>query len=652
MLNEFSKKDWKTYEDGLNLEWLESNEAGSYASSSIFSCHTRKYHGLLVASMEQPSGKFVLLSNLEEEMVFSSQERYCFNTFAYRNTVHPKGYQFLEKFSQEDYPVWSFKKGEAQWEKSLMLLPERNTVIISYQLNSGPTAKLFVRPFLAFRDFHCLSSENCYLRKNLESCKGGFSWKPYTGMPTLFCQSQDQESFLSSWQWNKDFEYKEELNRGFLGHEDLFSPCVLFFELQKDQTVFISFSTEALNRDLDVLWNQEKKRRRQQKQRQKKPLVPSLLSAAKQFYDKSCEKPRIVAGFPWFLSWGRDSMIALPGLSLCQGDFDFAKKVLLTFSRQMQEGLIPNFIGAHSKDNAYNSVDASLWFAWAVQEYLSFSKDTQSVKYDFFEPLKEIFHYYDRGTRHCIHAQSNGLLFAGSHAHQLTWMDASVDGKPVTPRWGLAVEINALWYNFVCFLAYLARKWDKKFFKRIAPRVENIQSSFIERFYLKKQGYLCDCINHKGVDRSIRPNQIFALSLPYSPLSSSPAKARSILDIVRKHLLTPMGLRTLSPQDLSYRGKYQGEGAKRDRAYHNGSVWPWLLGHYAQAQLRFNKDKKEQKKQLSQILKHFESHLRVAGIGSISEICDGDFPHTPRGCISQAWSVGEILRLKHLLEKK
>ncbi|MFA6412347.1 MAG: amylo-alpha-1,6-glucosidase, partial [Syntrophales bacterium] len=356
----------------------------------------------------------------------------------------------------------------------------------------------------------------------------------------------------------------------------------------------------------------------------------------------------IIAGYPWFGEWGRDSLISLPGLTFCCGRTREGTDILTHLSRYERQGLLPNVFSEEDKSHAYNTVDAPLWYFWAVQQLLKYTGNNDAIiEKNIWPTLKNILRQFLHGTIFNIYMDDNGLLHAGAEGRSLTWMDACIDNRPVTPRYGYPVEINALWYNAVCFAAELAPRFgDQEFyFQELIPR---IRQSFQETFWIEEGGYLGDVYHDGQLDRSVRPNQIFAVSLPHSPLDAD--QGRQVVNRVRDELLTPVGLRTLSPRDPQYRGRYEGSSRSRDEAYHQGTVWPWLLGHYGEARLKVAADREETRDALRLYLRAFlHRHFREAGVGCVSEIFDGDSPHRPNGCISQAWSVAELIRLYVLL---
>jgi predicted glycogen debranching enzyme len=636
----------------LALEWLDTNGTGAYASSTILGCHTRRYHGLLVARLAKPAGKFVLLSKLDDSLVLGDRE-HPLSVHAYPGILYPTGHRYLTGFDDTVAPTFTYDVGGAELTKQIALVAGRNTVLVRYEaadLRVG--AKLRVKPLLAYRDHHALTRENMFMRVRTFPAREGFKIDPYEGLPPFFVQIQGRFEFFPAPTWYRNFEYHRDDRRGFAAHEDLFSPGVFEIELAAGKPVYLSASVDELPDRLGEMWDEEMDARRaNDKALRGTALEKALLKTARKFFTVDPRgRPAVTAGYHWFLEWGRDAMISLPGLMSYNGETERYLETLRTFAAHRRHGLIPNFIGATEEANAYNSADASLWFAYAVQKYLELSKDHDGVKGAVWDALKDVFESYRRGTIHGIRMLPSGLIEAGTPEIQVTWMDAMVDGRPVTPRNGCAVELNALWYNLVCELAELGRRFKDPVADEAAALAPRVAAAFNEAFWIEAEGRLADVVNGAEVDASMRPNQIFAASLPYSPLEAD--RALSMLDAVRRELVTPLGLRTLSPGEPGYCGRYQGDPKARDTAYHNGTAWPWLLGHYGEALLRLTADKQAAINTLTRYLAVFEKHLDEEGLGAVSEVFDGDPPPTPGGCIAQAWSVAEILRLSKLIERE
>lgn len=639
-----------TIEKALSLEWLEVNGLGGYSSSTILNGHTRKYHGLLVSSLTEPLGKFVLLSKVEDALIHQGQE-FLLSAAKYPDFFQSGSFERFDQFQLTTHPCFFYHFGNARLEKEILMIEGENTVLIKYTVCSDQETMIRLRPLIAFRNFHALTHENSVLKKSLIDCAEGKAISPYPSMPTLFFHGSDegaswcQESF-----WYHHFEYAEERSRGFDFQEDLFCPGTVVFKVPPgEQEIIFSASLEEQSRNLFDKWGKEISRRKiLEGKTTGTDLERRLKTTARSFFFQQEGRLAVIAGYHWFLSWGRDTMISLPGLTLYSGLENECLAILKTYSDRLYQGLIPNFLGLTRALDAYNSVDASLWFGWAVQQYYLKTNNLQAIRGVLWDSLKTIFHWYKNGTLHQIKMNALGLLEAGHSRINLTWMDAMVGGIPAVARYGLMVEINALWFNFLSFIEALARQWGDPIRDEVTSIRTKMPEAFIKIFWDEKLGYLKDVVNPDFEDHSLRPNQIFAVSLPYSLLPQSIAS--KVIGQVKEKLLTPFGIRTVSPDDSQYNPHYSGDSASRDRAYHNGIVWPWLLGHFTEALLKVSADKMAAKNELRNSLGGWQGHLAEAGIGSISEIFDGEAPFQPRGCISQAWSVAEVLRMSYFLK--
>jgi predicted glycogen debranching enzyme len=458
-------------------------------------------------------------------------------------------------------------------------------------------------------------------------------------------------------QWWYRFRYREDLARGQDGFEDLYSPGAFVFELADGRPVELTASLgepRPLNFDETVARKRDRIAEIVASVGQEADLTTRRLAAAsdafvvrRQFPDEP-DSWTILAGYHWFGDWGRDAFAALPGLLLATGRCAVAREVFRTFAGRIVDGMVPNRFDDYSTAAHYNSIDASLWFILAAERYLQATGDLAFWRTDLMPAAQAILRAYHDGTRFDIHADADGLLTGGSHHTQLTWMDAALGEEVVTPRHGKSVEVNALWYSAHCILAWRCRKIDRELAEQCRARAARIGAALDRTFWNSQAGCLYDRVTDEEPDATIRPNQIFAVSLPHSPLRRE--RQASVVRVVQEKLLTPLGLRTLSPDDPRYRRRYGGSWESRDRAYHQGTVWPWLMGPFIDAYLRVHESKPFAVAQAEQWLAAFDAHLEAAGVGYVSEICDGDPPHEPRGCIAQAWSVGEILRLKRLLQ--
>jgi len=661
----------------MTREWLETNGLGGFSSSTIIGVNTRRYHGLLTAATIPPVGRMLLLSKLEETLVLDGQH-YELSSNKYPGVIHPQGFQYQTGFRLDPFPVFTFEVEGIKIEKSVFMVQGKNTVVVQYELiiggspspesqpkNKGRSIevasqtdsflKFEIRPLIAFRDYHSLTHENGALNSHVEMEKGLTTVRPYDDLPELHFAHDDCEIDTSGY-WYHNFEYAVERERGLDYVEDLFCPFSMTFDLERLGSFSIIASTErskirSANHCRDVENN-----RRQALVRTRlpapaarpsapsgggTPLIQSLITAADQFIVSRASGKTIIAGYHWFSDWGRDTMIALPGLTLVTGHPEIAKSILAEFAKHVDQGMLPNRFPDAGEAPEYNTVDASLWFVEAVRSLLQYTDDYEFVRAQLYDTLTDIMAWHVKGTRYNIHVDTDGLLFSGEPGVQLTWMDAKIGERVMTPRHGKPVEIQALWYNALCVMEQLAEKFGQKAIKKSYKQIsKSARLSFDRLFWNEETGCLYDVVNGDERDASIRPNQILAISLANSLVSKT--RAKSILRVVERELLTPRGLRTLSPTDPQYRGRYEGDASGRDSAYHQGTVWPWLMGPYITAYVKAF-GKVASRKFASEWLNNFQPHVEEAGLGQVSEIFDGDPPYTPRGCIAQAWSVAELL---------
>ena len=641
---EFDKNQLINLGYSLKRELIRSNRAGAYACRTIIGCNTRKYHGLLVTP--QPgidNENHVLLSNMDEVVV---QNDASFNLGIHKypgGVYNPGGHKYIRDFNTEPIPNALYRVGGVLLRKELIFAESHDRIMIRYTLEdaNSPT-KLRFNPFLAFRNIHRLSKANFGINDKHRKVPNGISMRLYNGYTPLFMQFSKKVEYVHNPEWYYNIEYHEEMERGYDYQEDLFVPGFFEVDIKKGESiVFCAGTSEVTPAAIKRAFTAEVKKRTPRDN-----FENCLRNSAQQFIIKRDNKTWVVAGFPWFGRWGRDTFIALPGLTLANDDLKTCKAVIDAMVDDLKGPLFPN-IGEGS-DSAYNSVDAPLWFFWTLQQYAEYTGEKKTIWSTYGRKMKMILDGYRKGTDFDIHMQDSGLIWAGEQGHALTWMDAVVDGKPVTPRIGLAVEINALWYNAIRFSMELAEAaGDEKFIKKWKPVAGMIPASFISTFWDKERGYLADYVNGEGADWSVRPNQIIAASLPYRAIGEE--ICMGVIDVVQGELLTVRGIRTLSPKNIHYKGTYFGSQAERDRAYHQGTVWPWLFGHFAEAYLRIHG--KEGVNYIKGLYNGFEPVMTEAGIGSVSEVYDGDPPHLPGGTISQAWSVSELLRTHALIKK-
>ncbi len=622
-------------------EWLETNGLGGFASSLITGLNTRRYHGLLIAATKPPVGRLLLLSRLEETLVIDGN-RYDLSVNQYSGAIHPNGQQYLKRFRLDPFPIFTYEVEGVEIEKSVFLLHGENTTVIQYKANKigRKNVSLEVRPLIACRDYHSTMHENDALNSRVEFSDNLATVQPYSDLPKLHFAHNACEIALTGY-WYRNFEFMEEQARGLDFREDLFNPLVLKFELKARARAIVIASTEPHNvADVVVLQRKELQRRKAVVAGAPDEFAKLLFTAADQFIVARGAQKTIIAGYHWFSDWGRDTMIALPGLTLATGRADIAKSILLEFAQHVDRGMLPNRFTDAGEAPEYNTVDATLWFFEAIRALAEHTGDYEFVRANFYAVLTDIIDWHVRGTRYGIRVDDDGLLQAGEPGVQLTWMDAKVGEWVVTPRIGKPVEIQALWYNALCVMRDFAGKFGEieraQQYDQMAARA---RESFAQQFWNDATNCLYDVVNGDERDASIRPNQIFALSLPHALLSGEQAK--SVLAVVERELLTPVGLRSLAPSDPHYIPRYSGGILERDGAYHQGTVWAWLIGPFVEAHLKIYNDRER----ASQLLTGFASHLHEAGLGQVAEIFDAEPPHTPRGCIAQAWSVAELLRV-------
>lgn len=650
-------------EDLLTKEWLLTNNRGSYASSTIIGCNTRRYHGLLIGSLTPPANRIMALANCLE-MVILNGDVFNLSTFEFSGKFAPAGFTYLKRFSQDGAVHFDYHLSQFRMTKSIYLLRDEDMVALVYDFTAVNNPMEFVlRPFIGLRDFHALQKSYAHISASWLN-DGLLIRHDIPGSCELFLRCPSM-NFEKDQQWWFNFMYRNDEQRGQDFTEDLWTPG--FFKGTIDSSTRIVFwanlgisGKTVIEPQPDIEAVREDLRRHQNSliaaagNRNEK--LRKLCLAADQFITKrqpseGCEpRTTILAGFPWFADWGRDAFIALPGLLLSTGRFEEAKSVLITFAAAADEGMIPNRFDDHSDTAYFNSVDASLWFINAAFQYLKVSGDSETFTQQLLPVIRCIIDSYHNGTRLDIHADPDGLITAGNEQTQLTWMDTKYDGVAFTPRGGKAVEINALWYNALSWLAqFYDSNGDMENAKRYRDMADKVRTSFGELFWNREAGYLYDCILPNGLaDASLRPNQIFAVSLPFSPLS--PEQQKCVVDAVQKSLLTPFGLRTLNVQDSRYKGIYEGPQKERDQAYHQGTVWPYLLGPFVESYLKVYGFSQKNKKKAAQFIKPLLRHLTEDGcLGQICEIFDGDAPHKPKGCIAQAWSVAELIRAYQMI---
>jgi len=644
---------------GLSREWLVTNGLGGYAMGTVAGVNTRRYHGLLVAAMAPPAERTVLVAKVDETIQVE-RRRFELGTNEYQGgTLVPQGYQWLAGFSLSGtLPTWTYRAGGATLEKSLWMARRRNTTYVWYRLLPGSVpVRLSVRPFLTERDFHGLMrGDPAWAFAVTAISSAGIRVQPWQGaIPYMLMVSRGTFSRDGAWYWR--LLHREERARGLDAIEDLYVPGVFTVDLEPGDDVTLVATAEPEAPRLDGARAYRIEQVRQTLLCGRARVLPSdadpipaegglvrrLVLAADQFIVRGPSRDTIIAGYPWFGDWGRDTMIALPGLALSTGRHREARRILESYADAVDGGMVPNRFPDNGGPAEYTSADAALWYFQAVHKYLERTRD-RGLLNRVRPALRGIIDGYAAGTRHGIRIDPHDdLLEAGEAGLALTWMDARIEGRPVTPRTGKAVDLNALWYNALRLMSTWSDDADDGG-ESYAGRAEAVRASFLRQFTGNEEGSLADVIGPDGrADASIRPNQILAISLPF-PLVSGP-QARRILDVVTRHLLIPYGLRSLAPGDVRYRGRGDGPLRERDEAYHQGTAWTWWIGPYVTALLRITGDRTAARR----LLWPFRGHLLEAGLGTVSEIFDGDSPHTPRGCIAQAWSVGALLEAWELV---
>ena len=600
------------YARSSKLEWLQTNGTGGFAMGTVSGANTRRYHGLLVASLDPPVERYVLLSKLEEEVVVGGR-LHALGANQYPGAVHPNGYQYLSGFRLAPYPAWTYEVAGARIEKRVLLVEGEQAVVVEYRADWP--CRLIVRPFLAFRDYHGLAQANGAFQPAISERERTIQIRPYPALPALTLEHSGAV-FEVGGAWYYNYEYLEELERGLDFREDLYCLGSFVFDLAAGTPAWVAAGIK-----LTAAWSF--------------PAVSEEMSfegrlkrAGEQFRVRRADgKPTILAGYPWFTDWGRDTMIALPGLCV-----EETQKIVEGFLQQLHQGLIPNRFPDQSGSPEYNTADATLWMFQAVWAYQESGGDASF----FYPAAREIIAWHQRGTLHGIEVDpEDGLLTAGDESTNLTWMDARCEGRPVTPRHGKTVEINALWYNALRMMGV----WTGE--RGFTQAARQAKASFDAKFWNPARSCLYDVLRSSGLDAALRPNQIFAVSLPFPLLDR--ARQRTVVESAKRDLLTPYGLRTLAPGEPGYQGQCRGGPAERDRAYHQGTVWPWLLGPFVAAYLRAWGRSKKNLAWCRSLVEAFGPELDRGCLGTIGEVYDGDVPHLARGAPAQAWSVAALL---------
>lgn len=630
---------------GAGKEWLLTNGLGGFASSTIIGENTRRYHGLLLVSLDPPVDRRLLVAKLDEDL-YVNKVRYVLGTNRVRNGYAQEGYRYLLNFQRHPFPTYIYQIDGIFLIKTIIMIHGENTTVVHYRVINPFQKKLslYIFPLVNCRDYHHITQENDWPFHQEFISNRQVEIAPYSGAPHVY-MATDHAEYVQSPSWYKGMYYYMEEYRGLPCFEDHFIPGYFTLHSQTSEEFSITFSTsEIAGFDYEHLEKKERERRNAllELAGHSDDFVQKLVLAADDFIVEraSTGKKSIIAGYPWFNDWGRDAMIAFPGLTLCTRRFQDAREILATFSAYTKEGLVPNMFTGPGEEPLYNTVDASLWYFYAIQKYLAYTKDYPFIKEHLWETMRDVIYYYKIGTRYGIAMDDDGLIIAGTPGLQLTWMDAKVGDWVVTPRQGKPVEINALWYNALMFMSELTGIFDKK--DEYSELAEQVRQNFLLLFWNEEKQCLYDVVDGAEKDGCVRPNQIIAVSLPYSALPQKLAQA--VVERVFDELYAVYGFRSLSPQEQQFQGHYGGDQYYRDGAYHQGTAWSWLLGHFVTAYRKAFNYSPESLLTVRLLLAPMRDHLRDHGIGTISEIFDGEYPFTPRGCFAQAWGVAEVLR--------
>jgi predicted glycogen debranching enzyme len=619
-------------------EWLEPDGLGGFASGTVSGIRTRRYHAILLAATAPPSGRMVLVNGFEAWIESAGAGNLALTSQRYApDVVCQDGAEWISAFRIDPWPRWTYKLPDGrEIEHGILVQPGHSATMLYWRLLSGADCTLAVRPLMSGRDYHALHHENPAFNFTPQSTDGKVVFHPYHGVPAVGFQSAATYSHQP--EWYRNFLYTREQGRGLDSIEDLASPGVFRWDLARGEATWTVALENVPAAEVARIRDDERLRRANFSSR--------LQRAGDAYIVKRRAGKTIIAGYPWFTDWGRDTFISMRGLCIASGRLDDARAILLEWSGVVSEGMLPNRFPDDGGAPEYNAVDASLWYIIAVFELLRAKpKITDLERGQLLASINAILEGYNRGTRYRIHCDADGLLAAGEPGVQLTWMDAKIGDWVVTPRIGKPVEIQALWLNALKIAGETDPRWKQLY--------DRGNTAFLARFWDEARGCLYDVADADHIvgksDRSFRPNQIFAVGGLPSALIEGP-QARRIVDAVENRLLTPLGLRSLAPGEPGYQPRYSGDGRHRDAEYHQGTVWPWLVGPFIEAWLRVRGETTAAKAEArTRFFQPLLTHLDEAGIGHLPEIADGEAPHTPRGCPFQAWSVAEALRIDRLL---
>lgn len=655
-------------EELMTREWLITNGLGGYASGTVGGVNTRRYHGLAVCPQHPPLERIMLLSGMLEKVTMPGGPVELAN-FEFNHAIHPKGFEHLKEFdysiaAPQPWVQFVYQIDDVEITKRVVMFTGKQSVRIEYRVDtpSDRSVQIDFLPMIACRDFHHLRRRRMGDVFDMDADPRCSVWladkiKPELSMALIPHAEEPSQvvRFDQKPDWWLNFRYRAEAERGQDCGEDLHSPGWWRARLRPGGRLIWSIvpNSTSLIDAYNMIGAEAETLAVRHPPRSDDLVTRQLSDAADQFIVRRTgaggkQYATILAGYHWFGDWGRDTFIALPGLMIARGRHDQARDVLRTFAEKQRNGLIPNRFSDYGDDCDYNSVDASLWFIHAADQYVRASGDEDSWREVLAPACAETIRAFDQGTEFDTAVDEDGLVRCGNPDTQVTWMDAKCGGVVFTPRHGKPVEINALWYNALCILAKRLMDTDAESANRCSELAWLVRKNFGPTFWNDRDKCLFDCVRQDEIDASIRPNQIFAASLPHTPLP--PDRQRAVVECVAQHLLTPYGLRSLSPKDPKYAGTYQGDAFQRDSVYHQGTVWAWLIGPFTEALLRVNDFSQQARHRATALLQPLIDHLGNAGLGSISEIFDGDPPHAPKGCIAQAWSVAEVLRARHLIQ--
>jgi predicted glycogen debranching enzyme len=664
-----SRETLSGFDGAIQREWILANGLGGYASSTALGMNTRKYHGLLVAAIHPPRDRRVLLEKLDEEITVGDNV-YQLGTNEFQDRVFPSGYGLLSRFEISLFPKYVYSLQDVEVEKTIFMLHGKNVTIVLYKVlnRSGLGVRIRIFPLANCRHFHSVTDRRSLIGEPMQKCESNQTLVSFASPKSALIIGVLGGTYHPNERWVERLYYREEAKRGESCLDDWYQggffesevrdggngdfAVVAVADEKADVARVVFYQMPETILDMKALFEKEKQQREslvatfyEDKVSVQSNDWLSLMTMAADSLVVSGADPEhrsVIAGYHWFEDWGRDVFVSLPGLTLVTGRFEDARRILLTFKKRFSRGLIPNFIPDGGEPAVYNSVDATLWYVNAVFQYLKYTGDFTFVHTQLLEMLKSFVESLVKGATPNMRLDADGLL---SHGPQLTWMDAVAEGQPVTPRAGKAVEVQALWYNTLRIMELLAKKFNEhEDTENYAKMAERTKTSFVEKFWNVERECLVDAIDGDRRDFSLRPNQVIAVSLNFTAFDQP--RNKEIVDCVEHELLTPLGLRSLEKNDPRYVGTYAGDRRSRDLAYHNGTVWPWLLGPFTTAYLKVHgyDAVKRNYAYNSFLAPFFIGHVTGTQLGTASEIFDGDPPHSARGCILQAWSVAEPLR--------